>query len=309
MRRILSFLVVLLAVSLVPAHAGAAGNGLDEVVVSGAFGERPTLQFDTPFSVKKSVSDVVTRGTGTESAKGSQLVIDYVIVDGRTGAEVETSYDKSPAAFVLQKGPPRALVKGLTGVAAGSRVLIAVAPEDGLSENGKAFGVKKKDTLLFVVDVQDVELRTPALKRAKGEKVKPPKGLPKVKLAKKGRPKITMPKSDAPASLVAQPLIEGNGAVVEAGQAITVHYKGAIWEGGKVFDSSWKRGSPVAFTIGVGQVIAGWDEGLVGKTVGSQVLLVIPPEKGYGAAGQPDAGIGGTDTLVFVVDILAAHAS
>ena len=53
-------------------------------------------------------------------------------------------------------------------------------------------------------------------------------------------------------------------------------------------------------------MIAGWDEGLVGQTVGSQVLLVVPPDKGYGAAGQPNAGISGTDTLVFVVDILDA---
>ena len=59
--------------------------------------------------------------------------------------------------------------------------------------------------------------------------------------------------------------------------------------------------------IGKGSVIAGWDEGLVGQTVGSQVLLVVPPDKGYGAAGNTDAGIKGTDTLVFVVDILDAY--
>ncbi len=61
------------------------------------------------------------------------------------------------------------------------------------------------------------------------------------------------------------------------------------------------------FVIGNGQVIAGWDEGLVGQTVGSQVLLVVPPDKGYGTAGNTDAGIKGTDTLVFVVDILDAY--
>ncbi len=85
-----------------------------------------------------------------------------------------------------------------------------------------------------------------------------------------------------------------------------MQYTGAIWKNGKVFDSSWKGNGSVQFPIGAGQVIAGWDEGLVGQTVGSQVLLVIPPDKGYGAAGQPSAGIKGTTTLVFVVDILAA---
>jgi peptidylprolyl isomerase len=85
-----------------------------------------------------------------------------------------------------------------------------------------------------------------------------------------------------------------------------VHYTGVIWDSGKTFDSSWDRGAPVDFAIGQGQVIAGWDAGLVGQTVGSQVLLVIPPDQGYGERGQPDAGISGTDTLVFVVDILDA---
>jgi len=93
---------------------------------------------------------------------------------------------------------------------------------------------------------------------------------------------------------------------VQPGQTIDVQYTGAIWDTGKVFDSSWKNGQSVRFPIGTGSVIAGWDEGLVGQTVGSQVLLVIPPDKGYGATGQPAAGIKGTDTLVFVVDILGA---
>ncbi len=83
-------------------------------------------------------------------------------------------------------------------------------------------------------------------------------------------------------------------------------FSGAIWRSGKVFDSSWARSGSAQFPIGAGQVIAGWDEGLVGQTVGSQVLLVIPPAKGYGTAGSPSAGISGTDTLVFVVDILGA---
>jgi peptidylprolyl isomerase len=64
---------------------------------------------------------------------------------------------------------------------------------------------------------------------------------------------------------------------------------------------------PAAFQIGAGRVIDGWDQGLVGQKIGSQVLLVIPPELGYGANGNPDAGISGTDTLVFVVDILDAY--
>jgi len=115
---------------------------------------------------------------------------------------------------------------------------------------------------------------------------------------------ISMPKGAAPTDLQVKVLKEGDGATLEKGQLAVVKYVGAIWNTGKVFDSSFAHGGVVGFPIGVGQVIAGWDEGLVGQKVGSRVLLVIPPDKGYGAAGRPASGINGTDTLVFVVDIL-----
>ncbi|MGO1715626.1 MAG: FKBP-type peptidyl-prolyl cis-trans isomerase, partial [Ancrocorticia populi] len=84
------------------------------------------------------------------------------------------------------------------------------------------------------------------------------------------------------------------------------NYHGQIW-GGNVFVSSFQRGTPATFPIGVGAVIAGWDQGIVGKNVGSRLLISIPPEKGYGPNGQPAAGIGGTDTLVFVVDLVGVR--
>ena len=127
-----------------------------------------------------------------------------------------------------------------------------------------------------------------------------------MELGEDGSTTITVPEGEPPTELVVQPLIEGDGPEVEAGQTIVAHYTGIIWDSGEQFDSSWDRGEPASFPIGVGGVIAGWDEGLVGQPIGSQVLLVIPPEQGYGEAGNPDAGIEGTDTLVFVVDILGA---
>jgi len=144
------------------------------------------------------------------------------------------------------------------------------------------------------------------MKRATGTPVPPVAGLPTVKLAADGSPTISVPATPAPTTLIAQPLINGTGPVVAAGQTITVQYTGVIWTTGKKFDSSWDRGASIDFAIGVKQVIPGWDAGLVGQTVGSQVLLVVPPDQGYGAAGQPSGGISGTDTLVFVVDILDA---
>ena len=180
-------------------------------------------------------------------------------------------------------------------------MLIAIAPKVGMAKAQAQANdaVKESDTLLFVADIRGTY---GPYDRARGAAVAPVDGLPKVKLAKNGAPTITMPKTSAPTSLVVQPLITGTGPVVKTGQTITAHYTGAIWDGGKVFDSSWKTGKPLPIQIGTGQVIPGWDAGLVGQTVGSQVLLVIPPDQGYGPTGTK--GIKGTDTIVFVVDIL-----
>lgn len=129
-------------------------------------------------------------------------------------------------------------------------------------------------------------------------------GLPAVTGAGDAKPSVSIPDAEPPTALQVKVLREGDGGAVAAGDLLTAHYVGLLWRNGQQFDSSWDRGEPATFPVGVGGLIAGWDEGLVGKQYGSRVLLVVPPDKGYGAAGQPDAGIAGTDTLVFVVDLV-----
>nr|WP_216653835.1 FKBP-type peptidyl-prolyl cis-trans isomerase [Nocardioides sp. zg-DK7169] len=114
--------------------------------------------------------------------------------------------------------------------------------------------------------------------------------------------------TDAPkpnGKLRAADLVVGDGAKVESGQTIKVNYLGQVYGGKAPFDESFSK-SPASFAIGAGQVIKGWDKALVGRTIGSRVLVAIPPAWGYGEKGQPAAGIKGTDTLYFVVDVLAA---
>ncbi|MCC2314548.1 FKBP-type peptidyl-prolyl cis-trans isomerase [Cellulomonas xiejunii] len=127
--------------------------------------------------------------------------------------------------------------------------------------------------------------------------------LPEVSGAPGTKPTLTFPDSAPSEELEVVVLSRGDGALVEAGQDIEVHYLGQAWQGG-VFDNSFDRGSSISFPIGVGAVIAGWDEGLVGQQVGSRVLLSIPSHLAYGDRGVPQAGIKGGDTLVFVVDIV-----
>jgi len=120
------------------------------------------------------------------------------------------------------------------------------------------------------------------------------------------KPVLAFPEDAAPQELAVVVLEQGTGEEVQAGQSIDVNYYGQVWNGA-MFDNSYDRGSSIQFPIGVGAVIAGWDDSLVGKQIGSRVLVSIPPHLGYGERGMPAAGIGGTDTLVFVVDILGAR--
>ena len=118
----------------------------------------------------------------------------------------------------------------------------------------------------------------------------------------KTKPKVTVPKGAPPKELEIKDLEEGSGATAEAGDAITVQYVGVNYKSGKEFDASWDRGEPFTFTLGGGEVIPGWDQGLEGMKVGGRRELIIPPELAYGKTGSPPV-IPPNETLIFVVDL------
>jgi peptidylprolyl isomerase len=280
---------------------GVESSDLADVEVTGEGGEEPTLEFPMPFGVSETTRDLLEEGDGEPVVDGASVTVDYVVVNGRTGGVLESSHAGEPAKISYAETLMLGVYKALDCVPAGSQVLVAIAPDDAPPANAEA-GVEETDTLLMVVDVLEVSI---PLTRAEGEAVEPEDGLPTVELAEDGAPTITVPDEDPPEELVVQPLIIGEGADVEAEQTITVHYTGVLWDTGEVFDSSWTRGTPAPFSIGTGAVIPGWDAGLVGQPVGSQVLLVTPPEYGYGEQGSGES-IPPDSTLVFVVDILDA---
>lgn len=124
-------------------------------------------------------------------------------------------------------------------------------------------------------------------------------------------PTLTIPSTPAPSELTQRILTQGSGATVAKGDTVVANYVGETWapKNGKAnaFDSSFSRGAPSSFVIGRGQVIPGWDKTIVGKKLGTRLLMTLPPADGYGASGQSNAGISGTDTLVFVVDLIADY--
>jgi peptidylprolyl isomerase len=117
-------------------------------------------------------------------------------------------------------------------------------------------------------------------------------------------PTVTPPKSPAPTTLVTKEIVKGTGPEAKAGESVTVNYVGVLYKNGKVFDASWLRKEPFTFTLGEGQVIKGWDEGVVGMRVGGRRELIIPSELAYGKTGSPPK-IPPNSPLIFVVDLLS----
>jgi peptidylprolyl isomerase len=287
----------------------ARSTALDQTTVSGGSDtEAPKVEVKPkPLTVTETQTRVLEGGDGPV-VKGDEIVsLKYVLLNGKDGSQLDTNFGKQNLGLNLgDQNLLPGIKKGVANQKVGSRLLVAMPPKDAFGEQGNAdIKVAKDDTVVFLFDVVSA---TKPLKSAEGKAVNPPKDLPSAKV-EEGKPAtITIPKGQKPPKdTVAQVLVEGEGKKVEAGQTIRVSYTGALWKDGKNFDSS--ANSPEGYfetVIGQKQVITAWDTQLVGKTVGSRVLLVVPPKDGYGAAGSPPK-ISGTDTLVFVVDILAAY--
>lgn len=123
------------------------------------------------------------------------------------------------------------------------------------------------------------------------------------------RPALTLPDVPAPGHTSMRVLSRGAGAPVRAEDLLVAHYLGETWSGKRIFEETWDDGIPAAFSIGIEAMIPAWDKGLVGVPSGSRVLLVVTPDEGYGAEGLPERDIGGTDVLVYVVDVLGRHGA
>jgi FKBP-type peptidyl-prolyl cis-trans isomerase len=269
-----------------------SGDAVSSIDVSGDFGAVPTVDFAAPLSVKKTEREVLIAGDGAETAPGDRVAVELTLYNATSGATLaQTRYDNLGTQQIVVSdatGILPGIVRTIECVPAGSRVAAVISPDDGFGDVGASDGsVAATDSLLLVADVLGI---TP--EKATGADQAPVEGMPTVTLAKDGQPTVTIPDADPSAELQLATLKLGGGEAVQ----------GTNWRTGEVFDESWGDGPASFATTGV---VPGFSAALVGATVGSQVLAVLPPSAGYGDAGQPSAGIEGTDTLVFVVDILA----
>jgi len=120
------------------------------------------------------------------------------------------------------------------------------------------------------------------------------------------KPEITIPDGAPSYQLELEDLEVGTGDEAVAGNVVEVHYVGVSWQKQRQFDASWDRGDTFKFTLGRGQVIPGWDQGVAGMKVGGRRRITIPPDLGYGQRGAGGV-IGPGETLVFVVDLVSAR--
>jgi FKBP-type peptidyl-prolyl cis-trans isomerase len=274
--------------------------------VSGAFGSKATITLPPGEPSGQFVVSTVSEGDGATVNHGDWVTVDYTAKDWTTGKDLPGSYDSGGKPQLYQAGIGNlvpAFDQSVVGKKVGSRVLVVAPPSAAFGDQGsQQLGVNKGDTVVFALDiVQDV----PQDSVVTGTMTQAPANLPQVKDNGKAAPTITIPpNTPAPTSLQTSVLIKGDGKAVKAGQSVLVQYTGVLWSNGQQFDSSWSHGGAQALQIGTGAVIPGWDQGLVGQTVGSRVQLVVPPALGY--KDQAQNGIPANSTLVFVIDILEA---
>jgi FKBP-type peptidyl-prolyl cis-trans isomerase len=284
--------------------AGKTLDRLDAVTISGDVGTAPEVKWKAGMDAGKVETTTITEGDGEPLADGESVLAHLWIGNGFSKKQAFSTYDDKKAELLTVNDELPAFLAGIADAKVGSRIAVTASAEEAFGAAGNSgLGIANKDTVLVIVDLVSKVLDGPE----DGERTPPPDWMPAIQSAKGVPTGFDFAGTPAPtADLRRVQLIKGTGPRVKKGQTIAVDYLGEVFGGDKPFDENFSTGTPTTFGIGSGQVIKGWDQALDGVPVGSRVVLSIPPELGYGEAGNTDAGIKGTDTLVFVIDVLAA---
>ncbi|WP_330446607.1 FKBP-type peptidyl-prolyl cis-trans isomerase [Kocuria rhizophila] len=286
------------AVTLSLLLTGCGSSGWDSVELSGepAAGKAPSVSFETPLKVDEAQTKVLKAGDGPEIDAGDNIMLQAALYKGSDASSLGDTYSKGGGQVLtvndqLKESLPQ-MYDALTNAKEGEIIAYSSPETSGKAADG--------DDSTSVEVYQVTKKLEPALN---GTMKTPSKGMPKVTQDDKGKPTIAKPSGPEPTRLQTDVLIEGDGETVKSSDTVVANYVGVRWADGKVFDSSYDKGTPVSFPLD--GVIAGWKEGLAGKKVGSRVEIVIPTSKAYGTAKElgKDAKYP-AGSLVFVVDVL-----
>lgn len=297
------------------ADAGVAGqdSGVAGIEVSGEPGQPPQVAVDTPLHLHRTVVRTLEPGDGPRVSLDKVFVIQLTIVDGRTGATAVSTYDEGRTPMAVTDSEDTlfpVLTRALVGQRQGSRVLVAMASDDAYGDSGAPqYDIRPGDPLVVVADVLAVP---PA------EVLDAPDGttVPVLPRLRQQLPALTTLDGEPtglsfgagrtaakrPAGLVVVPLVEGDGPVVQEHDLVTLDYLGQTWGATTQFADTYDR-EPVTVALGADRVIAAWEKALVGRTRGSRLLVLTPPQLAFGATGNPP-GIPGNASLAYVIDIL-----
>lgn len=285
-----------------------SGSVSDAVQVEGDFGTQLTLASDAPGSVETAQRTVVESGLKGDTGEIDPTVPTFTsltVFDGADGSVLEFSQTD------LNEGGGFADWVGqtLNCASGGDRVVVVAPKQEVLGEEN----AEPEESIIIVSD-----LYVPEYAQAEGTELDLPGGVPEVEIAADGEPTITVPDDvEVPSSLQVHTMLEGDGETIGVGDMVFVHYRGVILRTGEEFDSSWSRGALTKFPaaspeeaaeLGIQSgVIGGFRDALVGQTVGSRVMSIVPAEDGgYGGENLVGMGHQEDDVMVFVLDILGA---
>ena len=280
----------------------SAADTMNGISAKGKPGSKPEISFDTPLKVENQSHQVIQEGDGDVIQDGDRVCTRSIAIDSKNGKEINSTWDEETpeCSIVIDKTSIPAYYDVFRGQKINTTIAIGI---DDQQEGGQSGSGKDSQGSSYIMALTFVS-KTKDLKRAEGEKVKDiPADLPKISLSNTGKPSLDLNNYKPTNTLVSQTLIKGKGAKVGEHQTVSANYTGWLASDGKQFDSSWDRGQASDFSLD--QVVKGWQQGLAGQTVGSQVLVIVPPDLGYGD--QEKSGIPANSTLIFVVDILAAY--
>ncbi|WP_030484335.1 FKBP-type peptidyl-prolyl cis-trans isomerase [Nocardioides aequoreus] len=283
-----------------PEESPEATEARDAVTVSGDFGTAPEVEIDAPLELEESASWEETAGEGDEVTQTATTILQLTFYNGTSGEQAISTYDNGQPLEVPVAQLFPSLSEALVGSAAGSRVVVASTAEDAYGEEGSPqLGIEAGDPVVMVADVVSTD-PTSVLEAPEGKETPAPEGAPTI-VEQGGAPASFDFTGRPPRRLQAYTLVEGEGPRIENPERVTAHYLGQVWGGDEPFDSSYERGEPSTFSVGL-SVVEGWSRGLEGVREGSRVMLVIPPRLGYGD--EDREGIPAGSTLVFVIDVL-----